>query len=219
MFETDKYEVWLSAPDNFRIAVSVTREYKGNRPPDKPFNFHALKEYLIHRHNAQIAVGEEADDMVSKRMYHSNGKMVGVTEDKDLLNTPGYLYRPSRDSKKDGELVLVKADEAMRHFYEQLLSGDTTDNIQGIPGIGPGKAPGILADCETVAEMECRVGLYYAIHYDDPEAVMTEMGRLVWMRRHDGELWCIGGKFETEKLQEQRGEVPELGSRKAKKYV
>ena len=213
-FGTNKVEIYLTGEKNFRIPISVTRPYKGNRTQDKPYNYRMLRNYLIWKYEAIVAEYEEADDMVSKIMYESL-RNVTVTDDKDLLNTPGYLYRPKRD-----ELVLVDEAAATRHFYEQMLSGDVSvDNIQGIPGLGEKKATKLLAGAETWQEMECIVGYHYALAYDDPEAVMTEMGRLLWMRRKDNELWTIGGQFETEKRKEQGSEISELGSRRLKNYV
>lgn len=213
-FGTKRIEVYLTGDDNFRIPLSITLPYKGNRTADKPYNYRMLKNYLIWKWNATVVQYEEADDMLSKIMYASP-RNVAVTDDKDLLNTPGYLYRPDKE-----QLILVDEAAATRHFYVQLMTGDKqTDNIQGIPGIGEVKANKALAGAETWQEMECIVGYHYALAYDDPEAVMTEMGQLLWMRRNDGELWRIGGKFETEKREEQGSEVPELGSRRTKKYV
>lgn len=213
-FGTKKIEVYLTGDENFRVPISVTLPYKGNRTQDKPYNYAALKQYLIDKWHAKVVKYEEADDMLSKIMYQSP-RNVAVTDDKDLLNTPGYLYRP-----KDEQLIYVDEAAATRHFYVQLMTGDKqTDNIQGIPGIGEVKALKALAGAETWQEMECIAGLHYALAYDDPEAVMNEMGQLLWMRRQDGELWKIGGKFETEKRKEQGSEIPELGSRRNKNYV
>ena len=213
-FGTKNIEIYLTGDSNFRVPLSVTREYKGNRSQDKPYNYSELKKYLIWKYNATVVKYEEADDMLSKIMYEST-RNVAVTDDKDLLNTPGYLYRPSKE-----ELILVTEEAATRHFYEQLLTGDKqTDNIQGIPGMGPATATKVLAGAETWQEMECAVGMQYALAYDDPEEVMTEMGQLLWMRRTDNELWRLGGKFETEKREEQGSEIPELGSRRLIKHV
>jgi len=211
-FGTKNIEVYLTGDENFRIPISVTLPYKGNRLPDKPYNYQMLKNFLIWKWKATVVKYEEADDMLSKIMYASP-RNVAVTEDKDLLNTPGYLYRRE-------ELILIDEASATRNFYRQLLTGDkSTDNIQGVPGLGEVKADKILAGAESWQELECRVGMQYALAYDDPEAVMTEMGQLLWMRRQDGELWRIGGQFETEKRKEQGSEVPELGSRRLIKHV
>ena len=54
-----------------------------------------------------------------------------ISEDKDLLTIPGTHFRKN-------ELVEVSKEEADRHFYKQVLVGDTVDNYPGCPGVGAG---------------------------------------------------------------------------------
>ncbi len=49
--------------------------------------------------------------------------------------------------------VEVDEETGLRNFYTQLLTGDTSDNIKGIAGIGPVKAKKALAECFTEQEM------------------------------------------------------------------
>jgi hypothetical protein len=69
----------------------------------------------------------------------------------------------------------------------QMLGGDNIDGIHGIYGIGDKppwkKAQKILADCETEQEMLCKVGLHYAIYFDDPEEMMWKNAALLYMLR------------------------------------
>ena len=56
-------------PPNFREAIAVTQPYKGNRTDTKkPEHIQALRDRLVLYWNAEMSVGEEADDLISKRM-------------------------------------------------------------------------------------------------------------------------------------------------------
>jgi len=185
MFETDDITVFLTGEGNFREKVATIQKYKGNRDGiEKPVNYSHIKKWLLKQPYTQLISGEEADDKLSIGLMEGGDDVVIVTDDKDLLNTPGWHYRPRKE-----ELLYVTSDQADRNFYQQLLTGDDTDNIPGIKRMGPKTAQKALSDCNTIAEMERVVGLHYAIQYDDPEKAMVEIGQLLWMRRMEAEFW------------------------------
>jgi len=68
------------------------------------------------------------------------GERVIYSADKDLKTVPALHWCP-----EDGEPVRVSQVEADRFFYEQILTGDPTDNYKGCPGVGP-KAASLLFD-------------------------------------------------------------------------
>ena len=102
-----------------------------------------------------------------------------ITTDKDLNMLRGKRYNFVKK-----EFNYVTEEQAMRFFYTQLLTGDRTDNIQGIPGIGPKKAEKMLKDAVTEEEMYNVAKLGYA---DD--VVLLENARLLWLRREPLQLW------------------------------
>jgi 5'-3' exonuclease len=83
----------------------------------------------------------------------------------------------------------VSEEEAIRWFYMQLLMGDSTDNIPGIPKVGPVKAAKALAEFDNELDYYtvCRKG--YDEAYDDGLAALIENARLLWMRRQPHEWW------------------------------
>jgi 5'-3' exonuclease len=83
------------------------------------------------------------------------------------------------------EKYFVKEEDTMRTFYKQVLTGDRTDNIEGLKGIGPVKAERILKECKTDREM------YEAVlkAYDNNEQRVLENGQLLWIRRQADQLW------------------------------
>lgn len=80
----------------------------------------------------------EADDLIG--MMVSSGKAIGVTIDKDLRQVPGWHLNPD----KEDDAILISKEDGDRFFYEQWMTGDSTDNIFGLWRVGPAKAKKIL---------------------------------------------------------------------------
>jgi 5'-3' exonuclease len=76
-----------------------------------------------------------------------------VSIDKDLLQVPGMHYNWVRDEK-----ILVTPEVGLRKLYQQVLTGDGTDNIPGIYGIGDVKARKLIAACADELEMLALTG-------------------------------------------------------------
>ena len=123
---------FLTSGKCFRYAAAVSRPYKGNRKHgDKPIIFPAIKEYLKQHWNC-ISIPElEADDLVS--YYHDPLKTVICSPDKDVLyQNKGIHYNYGK-----AEMVVVDENEALTFLWKQMLMGDSTDGIGGIPKVGP----------------------------------------------------------------------------------
>lgn len=194
------YQLYLTGKGNYRNEVATIQKYKGNRDNKrKPFHLAACRDYLVRRWDAIIVDGEEADDILG---YMQTEDTIITTTDKDLDCIKGHHYRPPNKGK-EGYLYEVSEVEADRNFYSQLLKGDTTDNIQGIPGVGE-KSPfhkviNSLTDPRAMAEFcfEKYFDYELTLHCDKPLHVLKkvayekflENGRLVWIRREEGELW------------------------------
>lgn len=135
MFEVTKatkYAGFLTSGRCFRYAAAKSKPYKGNRKyNDKPIIFPAIKEYLRQRWNF-ISVPElEADDLVS--VFHDPLKTVICSPDKDVLyQNKGLHYNYGK-----AESILVDENEALTFLWKQMLMGDSTDGIIGIPKVGP----------------------------------------------------------------------------------
>lgn len=133
----DEYEVWLTGKGNFRYTVYP--EYKANRiGMVRPKWEKEVKEYLIADFGANVSDGCEADDMMGA---HQTENTIICTIDKDLKQIPGSHYNFVKREK-----FTVSREEADRFFYYQLLVGDPTDNIKGVPGIGKVKAERLLSN-------------------------------------------------------------------------
>lgn len=184
----DEIRVYLSGPTNFREGIAVSKPYKGNRDPDhKPQHGPAIKEYLVDRYGAVFTEGEEADDMVAYSHYamYMRGELsVLASTDKDLDMIPGLHYNFIKK-----ESYYVEDDEAYYNFWMQMLTGDATDNIPGLPGIGKIKASRML-DGVHVDDMARVVAEKYAsFGPSNWQDYLVEQGRLLWMRRYPNEMW------------------------------
>lgn len=177
----EDYKAWITGKTNFRNAVAVTVPYKGNRKDFvKPKHYDALREHLI-RLGAVVTVDEEADDAVAIESCIDNYWI--VHQDKDLNQLPGHHYNPVTN-----ERYFVTEFEGLKNFYTQLLTGDRTDNIQGLRLIGPKKAEKILKDCKTEADLFAAVKQAYE-DKEEPFERLVENGRLLWLRREPGQIW------------------------------
>jgi len=128
------YAGFLTAGRCFRYTAAETKPYKGNRKHgNKPIIFPAIKEYLRQEWNF-ISVPElEADDLVS--VYHTDpfGTTVICSPDKDVI----YQNRGIHYNYGKAESIVVDEVESITFLWKQMLMGDSTDGIQGIPKVGP----------------------------------------------------------------------------------
>ena len=142
--EATEYAGFLTSGRCFRYAAAKTKPYKGNRKyGEKPYIFPAIKEYL-RQHWGFTSVPElEADDLVS--IYHDPLKTVICSPDKDVL----YQNRGIHYNYGKAEIVTVDDIESIRFLWKQVLMGDSTDGIQGIPKVGPKTADAWLKDINS----------------------------------------------------------------------
>ena len=136
----DDAEGWLTGYQNFRIQIAKTKTYKGNRTGDKPKHLDLLRDYLNSAWKFPIEQYQEADDAIGIAAYAKDPEdYVICTTDKDLNMIRGWHYNMRRNEK-----FWIDEDETLYNFYTQVLTGDRTDNIPGLHGIGPKKAAKIL---------------------------------------------------------------------------
>ncbi len=194
--KADHYLAWLTGKSNYRYDIAKTVPYKGNRKDVlRPKHYEALREHLVKRHDAIVTVGEEADDAVAIDSTIILDECWIVHVDKDLDQLQGWHYNPVKD-----ERYYVNAFEAYKSFCVQLLTGDRTDNISGLQGIGPKKAEKALKDAKTQEELlEAAWAKYQELGHT--MEYFTEQGQLLWLRRYEGQIWQPDVKLLPNKLQ------------------
>jgi DNA polymerase-1 len=182
------HRFFLSGKGNFRDKVATLQIYKGNRDPShKPKYYSEIKEYMVEHHGAEYVEGMEAEDACGIEQYANKDKstvIVGV--DKDLKTIPGWHYNPVKDI-----LEYITLEEANEYFWKQVLTGDRTDNIRGIDGLGPKTADKLIDPCNKDWNKMREVVLeqYKKQHGPDAEAIMDETAKLVWILRKREETY------------------------------
>lgn len=190
--DCDDFVTILSGPDNYRKELATIVPYKGNRVAAKPVYFDEIKDYLVREYDAYYTDGIEADDECGiLQMENPEEDTIIVSIDKDLDCVPGLHYNWRKKEKYD-----VSPEQAAYHFYKQLLTGDTVDNIKGCPNIGPKKAEKILETCTYNGDLytyKCdmyeKVRNMYKEKYEDGDSALLENARLLWIQHKREELW------------------------------
>ncbi|WP_333023556.1 DNA polymerase I [Wolbachia endosymbiont of Pentidionis agamae] len=139
---------------NFRH--DLYSNYKVNRiapPEDLIPQFHIIREAIeaFNLSHEEIE-GYEADDIIATftRKYSSNTniKVVIVASDKDLLQLLNYnvlVFDPIKNTYVDEKYVIEKFGVNSNQLLDFFsLTGDASDNIPGLPGIGPKTAAKLL---------------------------------------------------------------------------
>ncbi len=120
-----KTRVILSDHKNFRH--DIYPKYKEGRPEKKGV-LKKLKKWAMKKY--QCEPNTEADEVCC---YYVRKGGIGFSTDKDVLNTEGkwfnthWKHRTWSDNTKE---------HAYRFMLMQILAGDSTDNIDGIVGVG-----------------------------------------------------------------------------------
>jgi hypothetical protein len=181
---------------NFRFEVAKERPYKGTRANKKPFHFYNILAYFMANYDVIInEQGLEADDAICTYQESSSEDTIICSRDKDLRMQQGWHY--SWECGKQGAIGPVFTDElgwletpsrgkilgyGKSFFYSQLLTGDTVDNIAGLPSCGAVGAYKLLqgADSER-ALYEAVRGAYEDKLGDGYEDYLLEQGQLLYM--------------------------------------
>lgn len=154
-----EHEFWITGNGNFRH--SVYPEYKANRlKTPRPQYLQVCREHIVREHGAHISDGCEADDMLGigqTQMQEQGIECMISSIDKDLLQVPGWHYIPELKRKgvviREATTKLVSPLDGLRFFYTQLLTGDPTDGIKGVAGIGKKGAERLLQNVNSEQEM------------------------------------------------------------------
>lgn len=158
---------YVKGTSNFRDRIYD--KYKSNRKkdPSKRNKFvPLLRDWCVEQGIAHYARDCEADDEIRIKVEECRAAKkpyIVASVDKDLIMIPGKHYRMHAKimGKRAGNsvcgIINVTEDEAMRFFYKQLIIGDGTDFIKGVPGYGPVAANDIIGICETEEEMQHQV--------------------------------------------------------------
>ena len=166
---------------NFRHEVATVKPYKGTRKGSKPLHYDNLTAYMINCHPCVVAEGCEADDLLAREQRDDT---IICTRDKDLRMVAGNHFGWLCGKQPQYGPRVVSEEEGFRFFCTQLLTGDTVDNIPGLPRVGPVKAASILEGCNDMEEcLKAVREAYRAFYGDEWVDRLAEQGKLLWMVR------------------------------------
>lgn len=193
--------LFFTGDTNFRD--EIRDDYKANRSGSKkPFHWKNLTAWFFSpAFNSQLVDGLEADDLMSiYQTAHGDGSTIICSRDKDLRITPGWHYGwPTSQQKAFGPVLIDEVGYIEPHlsaagkikkivggglafFYSQCLTGDTVDNIRGLPRWGPTKSFKLLSNISTKEELFSKVKeKYQEVFEENWEEELTTQARLLWM--------------------------------------
>jgi DNA polymerase-1 len=172
---SDSTELYLTEGKCFRDDIAVTKPYKAGRPPP-PFHKDEAKAYMYKKHKATSKARLEADDLLG---LNQTTETVIASVDKDLYMIPGKHY--DIVTKEMIEMDLLSSDQ---WFMLQLMMGDRTDNIQGLPGVGKKTAEAVLMEFDgNHVGLVNRIKEMYNNAYEDGLAALIEHAQLVYILR------------------------------------
>jgi len=207
-----KAVVFFSEGVNFRYEVAKIVPYKGNRAETrKPLMMAEIKEYVLRKYKTHVVKDIEVDDALG--LYQDDTTVIS-TQDKDLNGVPGWRVGGKGPFQHKDGLRLITPDEALRFFYCQLLSGDSTDNIVGLYRYGlvkaekyylkelgkpPHKESELYQLALTLYQKAIKDSEGLGRNLDpkrDAESQMIEIGQLLHMQRPSQVVW---GKPDADK--------------------
>lgn len=222
-----------------RSAIAIQKEYQGNRKErERPAKLHILREWMGKNFPASLYHNCEADDGMSSAQWAAvragrTDLSVICSKDKDLLMVPGWhmdwdtfeLQQSVDETGNPNEFGFTYLDTSKtsskikgfgtKFFWGQMLTGDTADNIAGLPfacgkhlskpkKIGPVLADYYLSDIWNDKDAFNLVkGLYEMCgkevgfkHWQTGEAVAWQKvfiseAQLLWMRRDTQDAGCV----------------------------
>lgn len=211
--------IFLDGDRNFRHDVATLKGYKESRKDvPKPKHYAALREYAVRSLGAIVCSDIETDDALSMEQHQNPENSIIITIDKDLLMVPGYKFYYNRAKEVAGKkdtspcFLYQTKEAALRAFYQQLITGDRTDDIPGLggtkeePGIGDKGAEKIVAEYTDFRALQTHIVELYREKYGETyqytdchgkerektcEQIVEEVGQLVWMRRWANDWWTL----------------------------
>ena len=143
-------------------------DYKANRPPmpeDLVVQLPYIKEVVTGFNLAMLEkTGYEADDLIGTLALQARKAgfaVVMVTGDKDFLQLVAdktTIWDPMKEKTVDVAAVRDEYGVAPQQMIDVMgLSGDTSDNVPGVPGIGPKTAKELIRNFGSLENLYDRI--------------------------------------------------------------
>ena len=150
LYPVDRVITFSGSLGNFRKLI--TKKYKANRSgEERPPLLPEMHAFVKDNYDSIFGYGVETDDMVAR--YWSNlseefgrDNVMIVSIDKDYKQFPCLMYNYHYKHK---EVLDISEEQAMYNFYEQMIAGDTADNVNYFFRKGKRFAEKYFADCNS----------------------------------------------------------------------
>lgn len=186
----DDYMMAIKGTNNFRKEIYPAYKQHRNRSKALEHRLEALFQHLIDEFGAVRADEQEADDLVTQWHYQlsKDEEVLPVicSVDKDLLTVTGTHY-----NIKDDEIYHVDPDISDYNLSLQLLMGDSTDGIPGLPGVGKVKAARMLEGVSMAHRRDRVIQAYVDQFGEDWERELQLTGDLIFIRHIKDESFVI----------------------------
>ena len=169
---------------NFRKWLAVSTPYKAKRTKTIPAHcITTAKKHLVEKWGAQLAVHKESEDYCligANSVGYENAIVAAI--DKDVYQAPTTYI-----NYNTGAVVTLSIEDAELRLWKQVLTGDSTDSIPGLQGIGPKRAEAAL-DGVPVECYSSQSALTYK-ESGKSYGYFIEQCRLIYLLREEAEVW------------------------------
>jgi 5'-3' exonuclease len=176
----------VKGQNNFRNLIYPDYKMNRHKDPNKQNKFVPdLRQLAVIEDLAVAADGREADDLLriwAEEARAAKHDYIICSIDKDLKCIPGKHFNMKKDNT---QIIEIDEEFALKFFYTQLLKGDPTDNILGVPRVGEVKAEKMLRFLNKEEDyQECVVEQYLTAYGDEWEEQLLINGRLLYLQKH-----------------------------------
>jgi 5'-3' exonuclease len=122
-----------------------------------------MNSFVKQQYNSIYGYGCETDDVVAKYWYELSNEIgrdnvIIVSIDKDYKQFPCLMYNYHAKHKV---IYDISEEEALYNFYEQMIIGDTADNVNYCKGYGKKFAEKYLEECKTKYQYTKKIYLLF----------------------------------------------------------
>lgn len=171
-----------------RLRSRIYREYKKRDKEltkedlDAFEQFRELRAHVLPKfgfQNVFVQTGYEADDIIAKMIEtYPNSKFAIISRDSDLyqlLNDNNFMWHPTKKVRYTKEDFVDKYNMAPFEWAQvKALAGDISDTIEGIYGVGIGRA------CQFVrGEIKKDSNIFYKVQLEESQKIIQRNLTLV----------------------------------------
>ena len=166
IYDISEVITFNNSKGNFRKILDTN--YKANRKSSGiPSVLTELHDYVTETYNSVSKYSLETDDLVAtywNNIAEEDGRdtVIIVSIDKDYKQLPALIYNYHY---KHRCVYDIKPVEALYNFYEQMIIGDSIDNVNYCKGYGKKYAEKLLKDCTSHYQFTKKVYELFTIIY------------------------------------------------------